>query len=101
TLIVFNAKIHTLDDSNTVVEALAISNDKILELGNNKDILKLKSSNTKVIDAKGKVIVPGIFDSHMHIIRGGRFYNTELRWDGVRSLKRALTMLKEQAQRTP
>lgn len=100
-LIVFNGKIHTLDNKNSVVEALAVSDGKILKLGKNEVILKLKSAKTKVIDAKGQTIIPGIFDSHLHVIRGGRFYNTELRWDGVRTLKRALEMLKEQAQRTP
>lgn len=101
TLIVFNAKVHTLDNANTIAEAIAVQNGKIIKVGKSSSILKLKTKNTKLVDAKGKTIVPGIFDSHMHIIRGGRFYNTELRWDGVRSLKRALTMLKEQAQRTP
>jgi predicted amidohydrolase YtcJ len=101
TLIVFNAKIHTLDDKNTTTEAIAVADGKIIRLGKNETILKLKNKGTKVIDAKGKTIIPGIFDSHSHVIRGGRFYNTELRWDGVRSLKLALQMLKEQAQRTP
>lgn len=101
TLIVFNAKVHTLDNANTIAEAIAVQNGKIIKVGKSSSILKLKTKNTKLVDAKGKTIVPGIFDSHMHIIRGGRFYNTELRWDGVHSLKRALTMLKEQAQRTP
>src|SRR5690606_22109058 len=69
--------------------------------GTNEQILKLKGKKTKVIDAKGKRVIPGLFDSHMHMIRAGRFYNSELRWDGVKSIKRALEMLKEQAQRTP
>lgn len=101
TLIVHNAKIHTLDDKNSLAEAIAVADGKIMKVGTNAEVLKLKNKNTKIIDAKGKVIVPGIFDSHMHIIRGGRFFNTELRWDGVRSLKRALAMLKEQTLRTP
>lgn len=100
-LIVYNAKIHTLDNNNTISEAIAIANGKIVKTGNDKHILKLKGKSTTVIDAHGRTMIPGLFDSHMHIIRGGRYYNTELRWDGVRSLKRALTMLKEQAQRTP
>lgn len=100
-IIVFNAKVHTLDNSNTINEAIAVANGKIIKTGTDKQVLKLKGKKTQVIDAKGKTMIPGLFDSHMHIIRGGRFYNTELRWDGVRSLKRALTMLKEQAQRTP
>ena len=101
TLIIHNAKIHTLDANNTVVQAMAVANGKILKTGSSKDILKLKAKNTQIIDAKGGTVIPGLFDSHMHIIRGGRFFNTELRWDGVRSLKKALAMLKEQAQRTP
>ena len=100
-LIVHNAKVHTLDTKNTITQAIAVANGKIIKTGTNSDILKLKTKSTTVIDAKGKTIIPGLFDSHMHIIRGGRFFNTELRWDGVRSLKRALAMLKEQAQRTP
>lgn len=100
-LIVFNAKIYTLNETNAIEQAVAVKDGKILKVGKNKSILKLKGSSTQLIDAKSKTIIPGIFDSHAHIIRGGRFYNTELRWDGVTSLERALQMLKEQATRTP
>ncbi len=100
-IIITNGKISTLDNKNTEVQAVAISGNKILRTGTNAQILKLKGSKTSVIDAKGNRVIPGLFDSHMHVIRGGRFYNTELRWDGVTSLKRALEMLKDQAQRTP
>lgn len=100
-VIITNGKISTLDTKNTEVQAVAISGNKILQTGTNEQILKRKASKTKVIDAKGHRVIPGLFDSHMHVIRGGRFYNTELRWDGVTSLKRALQMLKEQAGRTP
>src|SRR5256885_9695356 len=57
--------------------------------------------DTKVIDLQGRRVIPGLNDSHMHIIRGGLSYNLELRWDGVPSLADGLRMLKEQAQRTP
>jgi predicted amidohydrolase YtcJ len=100
-IILVNGKITTLDDNNSIVEAVAISRNRILFAGSNARALKLKVRQTKVIDAKGNRVIPGLFDSHLHVIRGGRFYNTELRWDGVRSLKRALEMLKEQALRTP
>ncbi len=100
-LMVYNARVYTLDAQNTIAEAFAVSNGRILKVGSNKEILKLKLKNVKKIDAKGKIVVPGIFDSHLHVIRGGRFYNSELRWDGVTSLKKALQMLKEQADRTP
>lgn len=100
-IIITNGKITTLDSKNAEVQAVAISGNKILKTGTNSQILKLKGGKTKVIDAKGNRVIPGLFDSHSHVIRGGRFYNLELRWDGVTSVKRALEMLKEQAARTP
>lgn len=100
-IIIINGKVSTLDDRNAVTQAVAITGNKIALTGTNEQVLKLKSRLTKVIDASGRRIIPGLFDSHLHVIRGGRFYNAELRWDGVRTLKRALEMLKEQAQRTP
>jgi predicted amidohydrolase YtcJ len=54
-----------------------------------------------VIDAGGRRLIPGLNDSHTHLIRGGLNYNMELRWEGVPSLADALRMLKEQAERTP
>jgi predicted amidohydrolase YtcJ len=100
-LIVHNGNIVTLNESLPKAEAMAVADGKIIQVGTSAAILKMKKKSTVVIDAKGKTIIPGLFDSHLHVIRGGRFYNTELRWDGVRTLSRALQMLKEQAQRTP
>lgn len=100
-LIITNGKITTLDEKSPEVEAIAIAGNKVVQAGNSKDILKLKTSKTIMIDARGNRVLPGLFDSHQHVIRAGRFYNAELRWDGVTSLKRALDMLKEQAARTP
>jgi len=99
--ILINGKITTLDDGNPHAEAVAIAGNSILSVGSKAQVLKFKSGKTQVIDAKGNTIIPGLFDTHLHVIRGGRFYNTELRWDGVKSLRRALEMLKEQAARTP
>jgi predicted amidohydrolase YtcJ len=100
-IILINGNIATLDEANARAEAVAIAGNKILSVGSNEAILKFKSGKTQVIDAKGKTIIPGLFDTHLHVIRGGRFYNAELRWDGVKTLKRALEMLEEQAARTP
>ncbi|MBF4485063.1 amidohydrolase [Flavobacterium sp. CSZ] len=100
-LIVTNGKIAIMDQNNTISEAIAIKKGKVLAFGTNEEILKLKGDQTKVIDSNGRTIIPGLNDSHLHLTRGGRFYNAELRWDGVTSLKTALRMLKEQAARTP
>src|ERR1700740_3657256 len=99
-IILHNAKIAT-NSNPSFVEALAITDGKIIATGNDQDILRLREAATKVIDAKGRTIIPGLNDSHMHPIRGGLNYNMELRWDGVPSLADALRMLKQQAARTP
>lgn len=100
-LILLNARVHTLNPSQDIEEAIAVSGDKIVFVGSNKEAIRLKSRNTQLIDANGRTVIPGLFDAHLHVIRAGRFYNAELRWDGVKSLARALNMLQEQAKRTP
>ena len=56
---------------------------------------------TRVVDALGPRVIPGLNDSYIHLIRGGVNYLLELRWDGVPSLSLGLRMLCEQAERTP
>ncbi|RBQ11860.1 amidohydrolase [Pedobacter miscanthi] len=99
--VILNGKIITLNDEQPTVEALAIAGNRIIELGSNQKIKKYIGKDVQVIDARGKTVIPGIYDSHLHVIRGGRFYNAELRWDGLNTLAEALSMLKEQALRTP
>src|SRR5258707_15446306 len=98
--ILHNAKVAT-NRVPSFVEAIAIANGKISRVGEDEGILRLRGAGTGVIDGKGRTVIPGLNDSHMHPIRGGLNYNMELRWDGVPSLADALRMLKEQAQRTP
>jgi len=50
---------------------------------------------------KGRRVLPGLIDNHLHIIRSGLNFNMELRWDGVRSLADAMAMLKRQVAITP
>ena len=98
--ILHNAKIAT-NAVPSSVEALAITDGKIAATGTEQEIFRLRGSGTRVIDGKGRTIIPGLNDSHIHPIRGGLNYNMELRWDGVLSLADALQMLKDQAARTP
>jgi predicted amidohydrolase YtcJ len=83
------------------VEALAVTDGKIIATGTDREIFRLRGPETRVIDANGRTVIPGLNDSHMHPIRGGLNYNMELRWDGVPSLADALRLLHEQAERTP
>ena len=99
-IILHNAKIAT-NGVPSFVEAIAIKDGKIDAAGTNDEILRQRGPATKVIDAGGRTVIPGLNDSHLHPIRGGLNYNMELRWDGVPSLADALRMLKEQAARTP
>jgi predicted amidohydrolase YtcJ len=99
-LILHNAKIAT-NSVPSFVEAIAITDGKITATGTDQEILRLRGAATEVIDGKGRTVIPGLNDSHIHPIRGGLNYNMELRWDGVPSLAEALRMLKEQAARTP
>jgi predicted amidohydrolase YtcJ len=80
---------------------LAIVGGKVVATGSDREIFQMHGPAARVIDAKGRTVIPGLNDSHMHPIRGGLNYNMELRWDGVPSLADALRMLKEQAARTP
>ncbi len=101
-LIIYNGKIATMSSPGAFRQAVAVKDGIIVGVGSSKNILaEFKSPQTRLIDAAGKTVVPGLNDSHLHIIREGLHYNAELRWDGVKTLKRAMEMLKEQAARTP
>lgn len=99
--ILFNGRVTTLDPLVPEVSAVAIKDGQFLAVGDDRTIHTHAGPDTKKIDLKGRTVIPGLNDSHIHVIRGGLNYNMELRWDGVPSLAIALRMLKEQALRTP
>lgn len=100
-LILVNGRFSTLDRANPNAEAVAIADGKFLAVGTERDVRAHAGPETQFIDLKRGRVIPGLIDSHIHIIRGGLSYNMELRWDGVRSLAVALQMLKAQVERTP
>lgn len=99
-LILHNGKITTHDASKPEVSAVAVTGERITAIGG-EELLETATAATRRIDLKGRRAIPGLNDSHIHVIRGGLSYNLELRWDGVPSLADAMRMLKEQVQRTP
>ncbi len=99
--ILINGRIATLDPIIPEASAVAISEGCFVAVGDEHAVQACRGSSTRVIDLKGHTVIPGLNDSHIHVIRGGLNYNMELRWDGVPSLATALRMLKEQALRTP
>ncbi|WP_035839492.1 amidohydrolase [Kitasatospora azatica] len=100
-LIVRNAKIHTGDPVRPQAEAIAIRDGVITVVGDDNDVAPQVGPDTKVVDALGRRMLPGLNDAHLHVIRGGLNYVLELRWDGVPTLRQGLAMLREQAARTP
>src|ERR1700677_1635378 len=98
-LILHNGRITTLDPRYPEAANLAIKDGRIIAVDDAEQYER--GPDTKVIDLKGRRVIPGLNDSHLHLIRGGLNFNLELRWDGVPSLADGLRMLREQAQRTP
>ena len=96
-----NGKIATVTEDSRVVSAVAIKDGKFLAVGSDEEIMNHQGAQTQVIDVNGRTVIPGLNDSHTHVIRGGLNYNLELRWDGVPTLAEALRLLREQVQRTP
>jgi predicted amidohydrolase YtcJ len=100
-LIVHNARITTLDSAGPEATAVAVRDGRFIAVGSEADVQTHRGAHTTVVDANGRCVIPGLNDSHIHVIRGGLNYHLELRWDAVPSLADALRMLREQARRTP
>lgn len=100
-LILYNGRITTLDPAYPEASNMAIGGGRILGLDEGEEYADISTPQTRRIDLKGRRVVPGLYDSHLHVIRGGLNYNLELRWDGVTSVHDALALLKIQADRTP
>src|SRR2546426_4749951 len=70
-LIIANGNIRTMDRNHPTAEAIAIHGNRIIAVGANDEIRKLAGANTKVIDAKGQLVLPGFNDAHVHFMSGG------------------------------
>jgi len=100
-LILHGGTFTTMDAARPFAEAVAIRAGRFVAVGRERDVMLLQAPATLVVDIQGKTAIPGLNDSHTHPIRGGLYYDLELRWDGVPSLAYALQLLREQAKRTP
>jgi hypothetical protein len=100
-LILSNGRFATMSRERPFAEAVSIRGGRFARVGSVEDVMREQGPATRVIDVRGGTVIPGLNDSHTHPIRGGLYYNLELRWDGVPSLSDALALLKEQARRTP
>lgn len=95
-----NGHIWTADPSNPFVEALAVKGDKILELGTTNAISTLRGEQTKVIDLKGKLLMPGFNDGHVHFLSGSLGL-TVVDLVEAKTMKEALQMIADYAKKHP
>lgn len=100
-LILHNAKITTLDRQNSFATAVAIKDGRFIAVGSDSEAMVHRAAETKIVDCNRRRLIPGLIDSHLHVIRGGLNFNMELRWDGVPSLSEAMERLRDQVARTP
>lgn len=93
-LILTNGKIITVDERFSIAQAVAIRGDRVVATGTDQEIARLAGPNTRRIDLKGKAVIPGLIDNHMHLLRAASTWAKELRFDGVYSRKQAVELLR-------
>ena len=98
-LVLLNGKIVTVDDRFSIAQALAIRGQRIVAVGSNADVEKLKGPQTRIMDLAGRTVIPGLIDNHAHWIRAAE--HDELRFDGVTSRAQALKLLADRVPATP
>lgn len=98
--VLVNGKILTVDAEFSTREALAVRDGKIVAVGSNANIRKLAGPKTRTIDLRGRTVVPGLIDSHMHATRAALSFSTEVNWIGAKSLAEGLTRLHEASVKT-
>jgi predicted amidohydrolase YtcJ len=100
-LILTNGKIITVDEKFTIAQALAVRGNRIVAVGTNQQIAQLATPTARRIDLRGRAVVPGLIDNHMHLLRAGTTWTREVRFDGVDSRRQALDMVAARTKAVP
>jgi predicted amidohydrolase YtcJ len=98
--VIVNARIYTVNAKQPGAEALAIRGDKILAVGSAKDIAAYRGASTKVVDAQGKLVLPGFTDCHIHFMEGSLGL-TRVDLNGTKSVAEIQKRVKEYAVAHP
>jgi predicted amidohydrolase YtcJ len=96
-MLLVNGRIVTLDGVSSINEALAITGDRITATGSGDQMRQLAGAATTIIDLGGRTVIPGLIDSHIHLIRAGFRYASEVDWNGATSIADALERLRSAA----
>jgi hypothetical protein len=99
-LIVTNAKVWTGDKAQPSAESVAILGDRIVAVASNKEVEAWRGPNTKVVDAGGKLLVPGFNDAHVHFVTGGEQLDS-VQLNDATSAKEFARRIAERAKTTP
>jgi len=101
-IVFFNGEVITVDGQDSIREALAISDNKIVAVGSNEEIKDFIGDSTQVIDLEGKSVLPGIIDAHLHLVMYGTSQlSISCKEPGMDSIDAILTALKNKAATTP
>jgi predicted amidohydrolase YtcJ len=100
-LVILNAKIVTVDDQSSVQQAVATRDGKFLAVGSTADIRKLAGPSTRIVDAQGRTVLPGLVDTHLHLLQGALHWKNEVRVDAAKSLEDIFNAIKARAAQTP
>jgi predicted amidohydrolase YtcJ len=99
-LIITNAKIWTVDKAHPTAQAVAVLGDRIIAVGSNADVDVLRGHDTKVINAGGKLVLPGFNDAHVHFVSGGLQLES-VQLNDATSKQEFVRRIAEQARKTP
>jgi predicted amidohydrolase YtcJ len=99
--VLLDGKIVTVDPEFSIREAIAIRDGKVLALGRSTELRELAGPETRIVDLGGRTVIPGLIDSHMHAIRAGLSFATEVNWVGARTLTEALRRISVAAEQRP
>jgi predicted amidohydrolase YtcJ len=100
-LLIHSGVVHTLDESSSVVQAVAVSEGRIAAVGRTADLASLVGPGTRVIDLGGRAVIPGLFDAHPHLDRLGLRDRVGVSIAHCRSVADIVQTLAEVASRTP
>ena len=98
-VVISNAQI--LQKNESFAQAIAIKDQKIVAIGHHALIQKYVGPNTQQVNAQGKLIIPGLIDSHMHAIRAGLSYQSEASWRGARTIPEAIDIIRQASIQKP
>lgn len=90
--IIYNGYVHTVDENNSIAEAVAVKDEKIIAVGSNKEVMELAGDNTLIIDAAGNTVMPGVNDSHVHMWEAGMLMEGVVTFglESIDALKKAI-----------